>query len=267
VRQVIAGVSCAFLLIGVGPTFAQSYVPFSSVRIDASFPLQYSTNSLLSSSGFRSDAYISPYFKLSALGEVNSTTSYSIYASGGPDIFSRIQTANDALATLGGKFQRQFGDFAVGAIYEHGLIYDGVFKTLLFQADDFTAYAGYKYSNDTGLTVKPSISAAYRLSDQASAQRFLATLKAELQQSLTKELSLFLTPKLRYYAFTDGISVGRRDTRPSILGGFTYSINDDVSVTTSAEYDRRWSNVTGKDFQNFVFLVSLDYGHTFGGGK
>lgn len=260
-----AKILLAIILVAtsVRPSLAQTYGPFSAWQLDASLPLQYGTNSLLVPINSQSDIFVSPNLKLSALGDLDPTTSFSIYASGGPDAFAQVRTADDGLATIGGRIQKAFGNFGVGAIYEHSLIYDGIFRTLLFQANDFSAFAGYKYVGPSGLTISPSVMVTYREADLASAERVLFTLKAAITQSLTKDLTFFLTPRLRYYDFTNGASSGRRDTRPSVISGVTYQLNPDVGVTGSVEYDQRWSNTAGRNFTNTVFLVSLDFSHQY----
>jgi hypothetical protein len=262
-KRIIALALLIGLLFRLDAANAQIYEPFSQWRVDASLPLQFNTNSLLTPTNSQSDFFTSPYLKLSALGTLDSTTSYSVYVNGGPDAFARVQTANDALAVAGGKFQKTFRNFAVGAIYERALVYDGVFRSLLYQANDFSGYVGYGYDNGAGLTIKPSFLTTYRSADVSSAERFSYTLKADIQQNLTKNVLVFFTPKLKYLAYTAGISSGKRNTDPSILGGLTYNISDDLSLTASVEYDRQWSNVAGNNFANTIFLLSADFGHTY----
>jgi hypothetical protein len=164
--------------------------------------------------------------------------------------------------TTGGTLQKVIGNFGVGATYEHTWIYDGVFRTLLFQANDVSAFGGYSYSNGP-LSIGPSLMLTYREADLASAERILLTAKVAVSYRLTQSLLFFVTPRLRYYDFTSGANSGRRDTRPSIIGGLTYQFNPDLGLTGSIEYDRRWSNVTGNNFTNTVFLVSLDFSHLY----
>ncbi len=250
----------------IRPGLAQSngpFGPFTGWQLDASLPLQYGTNSLLVPVNSQGDFFVSPFLKLSALGSIDPTTTFSIYANGGPDAFARVREADDGVATAGGKIQKAFGNFGVGGIYEHSLVYDGIFRTLLFQVNDFSAFAGYKFVGPAGLTISPSVMVTYREADLASAERVLYTLKAAITQDLTKDLTLFLTPRLRYYEFTNGTASGRRDTRPSVVTGLTYQFNPDVGVTGSVEYDQRWSNTAGRNFTNTVFLVSLDFSHLY----
>jgi hypothetical protein len=243
--------------------YGQSLEPFSQFQIDASLPLQFNTNSLITTTNSQSDFFASPFLKLSTLGNLSPTLSYSIYASTAPDAYARVKAADDAAAIVGGKIVKAICDYKIGAIYEHSLTYDGVFRSLLFQADDFSGFVGYAHKNAAGFTFAPSAMTTYRAADLASAERVVVTVKAEMQQDLTKSLSAFLTPKIRYYGYTAGTASGRRDTYPSLLGGLTYAADKDWGVTASVEYDQRWSNVLSANFTNTIFLLSLDFTHTY----
>ena len=250
-----------FVTMLTSPGFTQ-YGPFPAWQVDASLPLQYGTNSLLAPVDPRPDFFVSPSLKLSANGDLDSTTSISFYGLVAPDKFARVREADDGSLIAGGTLQKVIGNFGIGATYEHNWIYDGVFRTLLFQANDFSAFGGYSYKSGP-LSLGPSLMVTYREADLAAAERILLTAKLAITYKLTQSLLLFVTPRLRYYNFTSGVTSGRRDTRPSIIGGLTYQINPDLGLTGSIEYDQRWSNVTGNNFNNTVFLVSLDFTHLY----
>lgn len=251
-----------FLVIFLPRPGLAQYGPFPAWLVEASFPLQYGTNSLLAPVDARPDFFTSPFLKLSANGDLDATTSISFYASAAPDKFAHVREADDGVATSGGSLQKALGNFGIGATYEHNWVYDGVFRTLLFQANDFSAFGGYTYINGP-LSIGPSLMVTYRQADLASAERILLTAKVAISYKLTQSVKFFLTPRLRYYDFTSGVTAGRRDTRPSVIGGLSYQINPDLGVTGSIEYDQRWSNVIGRNFTNTVFLVSLDYAHLY----
>ncbi len=250
-----------FVTALTSPGFAQ-FGPFPAWGVDASFPLQYGTNSLLAPVDVRPDFFTSPSLKVSANGDLDSTTSISFYGLVAPDKFARVREADDGQLTVGGTLQKASGAFGFGATYEHTGIYDGVFRTLLFQANDFSAFGGYSYKNGP-LSIGPSLMVTYREADLASAERILLTGKVAVTYKLTQSLLFFVTPRLRYYDFTSGVTAGRLDTRASVIGGLTYQINPDVGLTGSIEYDQRWSNVIGNNFKNTVFLVSLDFSHLY----
>jgi hypothetical protein len=264
-KKTFAAAAVATVLFGatIANAQAQTNRPFPEYEFDASLPFQFATNALLAPTNAQSDFYVSPFFQLKAGDiDVSPTFNYSVYANVGPDIFGRVRTADDGLAVVGGKLQQKFGNLGIGAVYEHGLTYDGVFRTLLFQSDDFTGFVGYTYSSGPFSAV-PSFSITYRYADLTSQERFLYTLKAVISQNLTKDLTLSLTPRLRYYDYTAGTSVGRRDTRGGAILGLTYSIIPHLSTTGSVEYDTRTSNTAGKSFNDTIFLISLDYAQVF----
>ncbi|WP_140978003.1 hypothetical protein [Bradyrhizobium guangdongense] len=258
-------ISALFGLLGAsGTALGQTVEAFPQFRIDSSIPLQYGANVLLTPFGSRQDLYVSPSLKLSALGEFDPTLLYSIYLAGNPDAYRRVTVADDGVATLGGRLDKILDAFSVGAIYNHTLAFDGIYRAVSFQADDFSGYVGYTYQNKpAGLKISPSVSAAYRFSDLATQERLLVTMKAEIRQALADKLTLIVTPSFKYYSFTSGTAAGKRNVLPSIVGALSYSINDDVSVGASVEYDRRWSNRIGSDFDNVIFLASVTFGHTY----
>src|SRR5260221_11289501 len=90
----------------------QTYEPFSKLRVDASLPLQWNTNSLLTPTNALSDFFVSPSAKLSFLGNLDPTLSYRVYVAGNPDVYTRIRPADDGVATIGGRFDKTFGNFS-----------------------------------------------------------------------------------------------------------------------------------------------------------
>lgn len=260
----IAGICLA--LSDQAPAYGQAGALFSQFAVDASVPLQFATNTLLTPANTRSDFFLSPSLKLSALGSVDASLGYSIFAYVNPEPYWRVHAADGGFATLGGRVDKDLGNnFRTGAIYEHNWVFDGVFRSLAFQADDFSGFIAYSYGNlrTDGYSIQPSFKTTYRLADIASQDRFLFTLKAVLTKALTKELSFALTPSLKYYVFTDGIAAGKQNIWPSLLGELNYSLSRDVSLGGSVEYDRRWSNRAGSDFTNWIFLASVTFGHTY----
>ena len=136
-------------------------------------------------------------------------------------------------------------------------------SVLGFSGQRFSGFVGYTYKGDAGFSVAPSFKATYRLADLTSQDRFLFTLKAAITQQLTKTWSFALTPALKYYVYTDGTAAGKQNIYPSVLGELDYSLSADVTLGGSVEYDRQWSNRTGNDFTNWLFLASVTFGHTY----
>jgi hypothetical protein len=250
-------------LFGQAPAYGQTFEPFNQLKVESSLPLQFATNTLHTTTAPRSDFFASPSFKLSAIEIVDPTLNYRIYVATNPDAYPRVTTADDGAVTVGGRFDKTLGNFNTGGIYNHTLAFDGIYRTLLFQANDFASFVGYTYDNNAGLTIQPSAMATYRVTDLPAQDRFLLTLKADVTRTFMEKLSFTLTPTLRYYAFDNGTSAGRRDFFPSLVGAVSYKINDDLSVGGSVEYDRRSSNVAAANYENWIFLASVTYGHTF----
>ena len=194
----------------------------------------------------------------------NPDLSYSVYALASPDAYARVHTADDAVATVGARVQKSLGNFGIGSFYEHSLEYGDVFNSLQFQANDFNGYIGYSYQTK-GLQVQPLLTVGYRLADLASQDRVLYTLKADITKDLTEDQKwqLVLTPRVRYYSFSQSTNAGRQDTRWDILAGVTYNITKDLSTTASVQYDTRYSNMSAHNFNNTTFALSLDYSHTY----
>src|SRR5262245_20332593 len=240
-RLVKLATAIAMTAMGATMTWAQSFTP-PVIEIDGSLPIQYTNNAFRAPVGTVQDFFTSPFLKLSANGDLHPNLSYSIYGSGGIDKFFQHTDADDALATAGANLSAKAGSLTFGTIYEHNYAYDGIYRSLLFIADDVTGYVRYNIVAPFGLIAKPSLAASYRFADEPSAQRYLYTLKLDLSQKITDNLSLVSTPKIRFYSFTDGINNGRHDQLFSMSGGLRYAFSPEVSLTTSASYEHRNSN-------------------------
>jgi hypothetical protein len=68
---------------------------------------------------------------------------------------------------------------------------------------------------------------------------------------------------LRYYTYLDGAAEGKRNARPNVLSELNYAVTDEVTLTGSMEYDRRWSNRMGLDYTNWLFLAAVTFGTTY----
>ena len=249
-------------LFGQAPAYGQAGALFDTFRIDASLPLQFGTNVLLTPTNGKSDFYLSPSMQFTAMGSFDKTLAYQVYIGGYPDGYSRIFSANDGNTTLGARLDKTLGAFMISGFYESNWIFDGIYRNELFRADDFAGYVGYTYQYKD-LTVVPSFTTFYRLADDITQNRWLFLLKAQATLDLSKQLSISFTPAARYYVFTDGISQGKQNFFPSAVAAITYKLNGDVSLVGSLEYDRRWSNRAGNDFTDVIFLASVNFGHNY----
>jgi hypothetical protein len=256
----------AMLVPDCWATVAHGGELFPHVGIDASLPFNYTNNALNDASDRRGDSVVSPLFKASfgQLKPTEQTLGYSVYATANIDAFARVKGAQDGLATVGGNVTAITGNFSYGGIFEHSYFYDGIFQQRSFIAEDLTAFVTYKYENkNAGLVVKTSFTPSYRFSDDGAQERALYTLKVDIKKNIVGDYYLVGTPRLRVYQFTADTNSGRVDVRPSVSGGIEYDINDDVSFTVGVEYDRRFSNFAGKDYNSLTFGASLDFSHTY----
>jgi hypothetical protein len=259
---------CIFLgawlaLFGQAPANGQAGALFETFRIESSLPLQFGTNALLTPTNAKSDFYLSPSMQFTALGTIDKTLSYQVYIGGGPDGYLRVKAANDGATTVGARLDKALGAFTVSGYYESNWIFDGIYRNELFRADDFAGYVSYMYQNSTGLTVTPSFTTTYRRADDINQDRWLFILKSPFNQKVSDKISISLTPALRYFVFTDGTAAGKRNVIPSVVAAVNYKLTNDVGLTGSVEYDRRWSNRVGNDYTNVIFLASVNFAHDY----
>lgn len=266
-KKILMAVGVCLAAFSHSPAWAQEGALFSAFRIDASFPLQWATNVLLTPTNPKSDFSAAPSLKLSALGSIDPTLNYSIYVYSAPEGYWRVHLAEGAGQTAGARVQKIFGDFVVGGIYEHNWIIDGIYRRVVFQANDFSVFAGYAYGDvyRDGYSIEPSAKLTYRLADVMNQTQVILNVKSVFTWALDADRKwLFaLTPSLRYYSYVDGLVEGKRNTRPNLLSELTYRIDDNVSLTGSMTYDRRWSNRIGLDYTNWLFLASVNFGKRY----
>ena len=92
---------CA-IFFGLGSASAAAeQLQAPNIVIDGSIPLQYTTNVRRSAQDRVSDYYTSPYFKVSAAGELQDDFRYSLYASTGVDKYFRFTDSDFTAATAG----------------------------------------------------------------------------------------------------------------------------------------------------------------------
>jgi hypothetical protein len=233
-------------------------LPLPTFTFIGSLPGQFTDNAFLTPTNRIGDLTVGPFFKAAVAEHFTSAVTLSAYASSSFDKFRNEDTADDAKATLGTRLQIQAGDLAFGAYYEHVYVFDGIYKKTLFIADEINGFAQYKYVAPFAMIIRPSVNIAYRFADDRSVQRYLFTGKFDLEQPLTTTLSLVATGRLRYFAFTDGTNLGRRDLIPSISGGFRQALTDEISFTPTIAYERRYSNREARRYNNLTIGASLD---------
>jgi hypothetical protein len=261
---ITAAASAADLKVPAKTKKPAERTPYLEFSFDGSLPLQF-TDNVYRLASKTSDVLTSPYLKLSASGELVPHLHYSLYASGGFDKFAVVQDSDGTLATLGASLTRRWGDFRLGGSFERSHAYDGVFGPFLYNANDVSIYARYNFRIPSqNLQIKPGISISTRLTDDPpSANRLLYNARVEFERKLPGRWWFIVTPRVRYYNYSDAQNAGRRDTIASISAGLRYEINKDVSLSAGLGYEARKSNVPGKDFNNFTAGASIDFSHIF----
>jgi hypothetical protein len=234
--------------------------PTAEIGLDGSLPIQYSSNALSTANNPQGDFLVSPFLQLSLGGALSKDIGYSVYINGGTDVYSRITEADGSLSTHGAKITKKVDNWLFGASFDRNLFFDGMFREFLFVGNDFTAFAQYKFVAGS-LTVKPTVSAGYRIADLSSQDRGLFSGKVDVEYTLTKMWAAVGTGRLRYYVFTEGTNDGRRDLLATGSAGLKYNISDDVTLTATVGFERRFSNVAIREYTNFTALSSLDFSY------
>jgi hypothetical protein len=90
------------------------------------------------------------------------------------------------------------------------------------------------------------------------ARRYRLDLLLPLEARITSRWSLVSTPFVEAYWFTDGINEGRQDIIYSTSLGLRYSIANNMSLTTSANYEWRTPNVPLRHYRDLEIGPRLD---------
>ena len=213
----------------------QTKIP--DIVLDGSLPIQYSDNVTRAMSNKESDFYFSPYFKVSATGEVTDSVRYSLYASAGADTFYKYTDSDLSDGALGFQLKKRWDAFEVGAFFERNYyfnkLYDGVFDT----KNDIGVFVRYNYIDPTGnWKIKPGMTITTRTSDTFAVERDLFHFKVDFERKLADRWWIFLTPRLRIYDYV-GRSSGRIDMISSIGTGVRYEITKNMDLTSSVAYE------------------------------
>jgi hypothetical protein len=259
-----AAAGAADLKVPVKTKKSAERTPYLEFSIDGSLPLLF-TDNVYRLPSKTPDILASPYLKLSASGELIPHLHYALYASGGFDKFAAVRDSDGTLATLGASLSRRWGDFRLGGSFERSHAYDGIFGPFLYNANDVSIYARYNFRIPSqNLQIKPGLSISARLTDDPpSAKRLFYNFRVEFERKLTDRWWFNVTPRVRYYNYSDAQNAGRRDTIASISAGLRYEISKDVSLSGGIGYEARKSNVPGKDYNNLTVGASIDFSHIF----
>jgi hypothetical protein len=263
-RALALGLAGFLLAAAHAAGIAAERTPTADVFIDGSVPLNFTDDRYGNPQG-HADYLTSPYLRMSLNGRLVPSLHYALYASGGFDKYPSRADADSTFATLGASLTKRWGDFRLGFSLERNHAYDGVFGPFLYVAHDLGSYVSYLYTDAAKVVrIKPAVSLSRRFSEDASQESYVASFKVDLERKLADRWWVTPTPRIRYQNFLGGENLGREDTIYSISTGLRYSINDNIGVSSSVGWERRTSNVPGRNFDSFGAGISLDFSHTFG---
>jgi len=239
--------------------------PTLNFAIDGSLPLQYESNPTRVETKRQPDYVFSPYFKLSAFGDLRPDLSYSFYAATSVDRYLQTEDNTGSLAAFGTQLIKKWESLQLGVTYEHSYGYDKDFETLFSSNNDFGVFLRYSYTNPAGdFNIRPYLTATTRLDEGLALQRNLYSFKIDFERRLIDRWWIILTPRVRYYNYFD-TQAGRRDLITSISTGLKFDVSRDVNFTTSIGYENRASNIPGKNYDNLIIGASLDFSYTYFG--
>jgi len=222
-----------------------------------SFAPTYSSNALFSRSDRRRDVYVEPDVMLRLDGKLSSDISYRLYGRSSFNAFNDENFANETFALLGARLTKTLWDWRTSISYEHRFEYTGVYEELSFIANDLQISTTRDYSYGP-FTVSPTVQFGYRFADVAEARRYRLDLLLPIEAKLISRWSIVSTPMLEAYWFTGGLNDGRQDIVYSTSLGLRYSIARNMSLTTSAIYEWRTSNVPLRQYHDFEIGPRLD---------
>jgi hypothetical protein len=222
-----------------------------------SFAPTYSTNALVSESDRRRDVYVQPDVMLRLDGKLSSDLSYRLYGRTSFDAFNEENFANETFALVGARLTKTLWDWRTSVSYEHRFEYSGVYSELLFIADDLQISTTRNFSYGP-FTVSPTAQFGYRFADVAEARRYRLDLLLPIEAKLISRWSIVSTPLLEAYWYTGGLNDGRQDIVYSASLGLRYSIASNMSLTTSANYEWRTSNVPLRHYRDLEIGPRLD---------
>jgi hypothetical protein len=222
-----------------------------------SFSPTYTNNALFRRDDRRRDVYAEPDVLLRLDGKLTSDISYRLYGRSSFDTFAQEQIGNETFALLGARLTRNILDWRTSVSYEHRFEFAGVYQDLLFIADDVQISTMRDFSYGP-FTISPTAQLSYRFADVPEARRYRLDLLLPFEARITSRWSVVSTPFVEAYWFTDGLNEGRQDIIYSTSLGLRYSIANNISLTTSASYEWRTSNVPLRHYRDLEIGPRLD---------
>jgi len=252
----------AFGLLGLQQALAAEEaapeaLPRPQWSVFVSFSPTYTNNALFKRDDRRREFYAEPDVALRLDGKLTSDISWRLYGRTSFDAFSQEQIANETFALVGARLTRNILDWRTSVSFEHRYEYGDVYRNLLFIAEDVQISTTRDFSYGP-FTVSPTAQLSYRFADVPEARRYRLDLLLPFEAKITSRWSLVSTPFVEAYWFTDGLNEGRQDIIYSTSLGLRYSIASNISLTTSANYEWRTSNVPLRHYRDLEIGPRLD---------
>ncbi len=252
----------AFGLLGLQPALAAdeattepAHRPSWSALV--SFSPTYTNNALSGQHERRRDVYAEPDVSVRLDGRLTSDISYRLYGRSSFDAFAEEEAGNETFALLGARLTRKLFDWRTSVSYEHRFEFAGVYRQLLFIAEDVQVSTTRDFSYGF-LTVSPTAQFQYRFADVPEARRYRLDLVLPVEIKISSRWSLVSAPFLEAYWYTDGLNEGRQDLIYSASLGLRYSIAKNMSLTTGVNYEWRTSNVPLRQYRDLEIGPRLD---------
>jgi hypothetical protein len=252
----------AFGLLGMQQALAAEeaapeMLPRPQWSVLVSFSPTYTNNALSHRDDRRREFYAEPDVTLRLDGKLTSDISYRLYGRTSFDAFDQEQIANETFALVGARLTRNILDWRTSVSFEHRYEYGAIYQNLLFIAEDVQISTTRDFSYGP-FTVSPTAQLSYRFADVPEARRYRLDLLLPFEAKITSRWSLVSTPFVEAYWFTDGLNEGRQDIIYSTSLGLRYSIASNMSLTTSANYEWRTSNVPLRHYRDLEIGPRLD---------
>lgn len=248
-----------FTFSSISEAVAQSSLP--SIRIDGSMPLQYSSNIQRTRTNPEADFYFAPYLKVSASGDLWDGFRYSLYGNAGADQYSKFTSNNDTLSGVGGQLHKRWDGFELGIGYERAYYYDRFYDSSFGTANDFSFFVKYFYVNAAeNIKIRPSMTLATRTDDHLSVERDMFNLKVDVEGKIIDRWWVFLSPRIRFYDYVTRAS-GRIDAISSVSTGLKYELMKNMDLSSGITYESRTSGLAGRNYNNMIVGVSLDFSY------
>jgi hypothetical protein len=237
-------------------------VPYTSIAptwsVVGSVSPTFTNNALFSRDDRRRDFFYEPDVSARLDGNLTPDLSYRLYARAQFESFAAEREGNAAIARLGARLTENLNGWRITGVYENRYDYDGVFRDLAFSSNDLSGSVSRDFTFGR-VTLSPLVLLTYRFSDLAEARRWRLDGLVGIEVYLNSKWSVVSTPFIEAFWFTDGLNRGRQDQIYSTSLGLKYNITSNVSLTTNAVYEVRFSNVAIRRYTDFQIGPRIDF--------